>query len=229
MTFVGPQAETLALFGDKGQARSLAERCDVPILPGTAGPTSVDEAKAFLASLGAGGAVMIKALAGGGGRGMRAVSAVDELEAAYARCQSEATSAFGNGDVYIEQLIPQARHIEVQVSGDGSGAVSQLGERECSIQRRNQKLVEIAPSPGLLPELRERLSSAAVRLAQETHYASLGTFEFLVDAEQGGDNATFAFIEANCAAASRAHRHRRSDGHRPGQGAVTPGRWQLAG
>ncbi len=197
VTFVGPQAETLALFGDKGQARSLAERCDVPILPGTSGPTSVDEAKAFLASLGAGGAVMIKALAGGGGRGMRAVSAVDELEAAYARCQSEATSAFGNGDVYIEQLIPQARHIEVQVIGDGSGAVSQLGERECSIQRRNQKLVEIAPSPGLLPELRERLSSAAVRLAQETHYASLGTFEFLVDAEQGGDNATFAFIEAN--------------------------------
>ena len=197
VTFVGPQAETLALFGDKGQARSLAERCDVPILPGTAGPTSVDEAKAFLTSLGAGGAVMIKALAGGGGRGMRAVSAVDELEAAYARCQSEATSAFGNGDVYIEQLIPQARHIEVQVIGDGSGAVSQLGERECSIQRRNQKLVEIAPSPGLLPELRERLSSAAVRLAQETHYASLGTFEFLVDAEQGGDNATFAFIEAN--------------------------------
>ena len=197
MTFVGPQAETLALFGDKGQARSLAERCDVPILPGTAGPTSVDEAKAFLASLGAGGAVMIKALAGGGGRGMRAVSAVDELEAAYARCQSEATAAFGNGDVYIEQLIPQARHIEVQVIGDGSGAVSQLGERECSIQRRNQKLVEIAPSPGLLPELRERLSSAAVRLAQEAHYASLGTFEFLVDAEQGGDNATFAFIEAN--------------------------------
>ena len=197
VTFVGPQAETLALFGDKGQARSLAERCDVPILPGTSGPTSVDEAKAFLTSLGAGGAVMIKALAGGGGRGMRAVSAVDELEAAYARCQSEATSAFGNGDVYIEQLIPQARHIEVQVIGDGSGAVSQLGERECSIQRRNQKLVEIAPSPGLLPELRERLSSAAVRLAQETHYASLGTFEFLVDAEQGGDNATFAFIEAN--------------------------------
>ena len=197
MTFVGPQAETLALFGDKGQARSLAERCDVPILPGTSGPTSMDEAKAFLASLGAGGAVMIKALAGGGGRGMRAVSAVDDLEAAYARCQSEATSAFGNGDVYIEQLIPQARHIEVQVIGDGSGAVSQLGERECSIQRRNQKLVEIAPSPGLLPELRERLSSAAVRLAQETHYASLGTFEFLVNAEQGGDNATFAFIEAN--------------------------------
>ncbi len=197
LTFVGPRAETLALFGDKGQARSLAERCDVPILPGTSGPTSVDEAKAFLASLGAGGAVMIKALAGGGGRGMRAVSAVDDIEAAYARCQSEATSAFGNGDVYIEQLIPQARHIEVQVVGDGSGAVSQLGERECSIQRRNQKLVEIAPSPGLSSGLRERLSSAAVRLAQEVHYASLGTFEFLVDAEQDGDSAPFAFIEAN--------------------------------
>ncbi len=197
MTFVGPQAETLALFGDKGQARTLAERCDVPTLPGTSGPTSVDEAKAFLASLGAGGAVMLKALAGGGGRGMRAVSAVDDLEAAYARCQSEATAAFGNGDVYVEQLIPRARHIEVQVVGDGSGAVSQLGERECSIQRRNQKLVEIAPSPGLSSGLRERLSSAAVRLAQEVHYASLGTFEFLVDAEQDGDSAPFAFIEAN--------------------------------
>ena len=197
VTFVGPQVETLALFGDKGQARILAERCGVPVLPGTSGATSVDEAKEFLVSLGAGGAVMIKALAGGGGRGMRAVQAVDDIEAAYARCQSEANAAFGNGDVYVEQLIPRARHIEVQVVGDGSGAVSQLGERECSIQRRNQKLVEIAPSPGLLPELRERLSSAAVRLAREVHYASLGTFEFLVNAEHGGDNATFAFIEAN--------------------------------
>ena len=197
LTFVGPQVETLALFGDKGQARTLAEQCNVPVLPGTSGPTSVDEAKDFLASLGAGGAVMIKALAGGGGRGMRAVQAVDDLEAAYARCQSEATAAFGNGDVYIEQLIPRARHIEVQVVGDGSGAVSHLGERECSVQRRNQKLVEIAPSPGLSPTLRERLNSAAVRLAQEVQYASLGTFEFLVDAEHGSDNATFAFIEAN--------------------------------
>ena len=197
INFVGPQVETLALFGDKGQARALAERCDVPVLPGTSGPTSVDEAKEFLASLGAGGAVMLKALAGGGGRGMRAVQAVDDLEAAYARCQSEATAAFGNGDVYVEQLIPRARHIEVQVVGDGSGAVSHLGERECSVQRRNQKLVEIAPSPGLSSALRERLSSAAVRLAQEVQYASLGTFEFLVDAEHGSDNATFAFIEAN--------------------------------
>ena len=197
VTFVGPQVETLALFGDKGQARALAEGCGVPVLPGTSGATSVDEAKEFLVSLGAGGAVMIKALAGGGGRGMRAVQAVDDIEAAYARCQSEATAAFGNGDVYVEQLIPRARHIEVQVVGDGSGAVSQLGERECSIQRRNQKLVEIAPSPGLLPELRERLSTAAVRLAQAVQYASLGTFEFLVNAEQDGDNATFAFIEAN--------------------------------
>ena len=197
LTFVGPQVETLALFGDKGQARALAEKCDVPVLPGTSGPTSVDEAKEFLASLGADGAVMIKALAGGGGRGMRAVQAVDDLEAAYARCQSEATAAFGNGDVYVEQLIPRARHIEVQVVGDGSGAVSYLGERECSIQRRNQKLVEIAPSPGLSSDLRDRLSSAAVRLAREVQYASLGTFEFLVEAEHGGDNATFAFIEAN--------------------------------
>ncbi len=197
MTFVGPQVETLTLFGDKGQARALAEKCEVPVLPGTSGPTSVDEARAFLTSLGTGGGVMIKALAGGGGRGMRAVQTADDLEAAYARCRSEAAAAFGTGDVYIEQLIPRARHIEVQVVGDGSGAVSHLGERECSIQRRNQKLVEIAPSPGLSSALRERLSAAAVRLAREVQYASLGTFEFLVDAEHGGDNATFAFIEAN--------------------------------
>ena len=197
VTFVGPHVETLALFGDKGQARTLADKCGVPVLPGTSGSTSLEEATAFFESLGDGGAIMIKAMAGGGGRGMRAVHAIDEIEAAYTRCQSEAQAAFGNGEVYVEQLIPRARHIEVQVIGDGSGAVSHLGERECSIQRRNQKLVEIAPSPGLSSELRERLSAAAVRLAQEVKYASLGTFEFLVDADNSGDNATYAFIEAN--------------------------------
>ncbi|SVE30537.1 uncharacterized protein METZ01_LOCUS483391, partial [marine metagenome] len=196
ITFVGPQVETLALFGDKGQARMLAKKCGVPLLPGTSGSTSLEEARDFLMSLGNDAAVMIKAIAGGGGRGMRVVHSVDEMDAAYTRCQSEAKAAFGSGDVYVEQLVLRARHIEVQILGDGSGAVSHLGERECSIQRRNQKLVEIAPSPGLSSHLRGRLSTAAVRLAQEVQYASLGTFEFLVDVAHNGDDATFTFIEA---------------------------------
>jgi acetyl/propionyl-CoA carboxylase alpha subunit/acetyl-CoA carboxylase carboxyltransferase component len=195
--FVGPRAEILELFGDKGQARALAARCGVPVLPGTSGPTSLEQAREFLASLGNSGAMMIKAVAGGGGRGMRAVYHPQEVEEAYARCQSEARQAFGNGDVYVEQLIPRARHIEVQIIGDGSGLVSHLGERECSLQRRQQKLVEIAPSPGLPPRVRARLTEAAVRLAEAVRYDNLGTFEFLVDATTLNDDAMVAFIEAN--------------------------------
>ncbi len=195
--FVGPRAEILKLFGDKVQARLLAERAGVPVLPGTSGATSLKEAKEFLAALGAGGAMMIKAVAGGGGRGIRAVTKIDEVEEAYTRCQSEARGAFGNGDVYVEQLIPRARHIEVQVIGDSAGGVSHLWERECTIQRRNQKLIEVAPGPGLSPKLRDRLLAAAVSLAQEVHYDNLGTFEFLVDAGDERREAPFAFIEAN--------------------------------
>jgi acetyl-CoA carboxylase carboxyltransferase component/biotin carboxylase len=143
------------------------------------------------------GAVMIKAIAGGGGRGMRAVSRAEELDAAYERCRSEAQSAFGNGDVYLEALLPRARHIEVQIVGDGTGDVVHLWERECTLQRRNQKLVEIAPSPWLAKELRARLLDAAIRLAQAAKFDGLGTFEFLVDATAGGDATRFAFIEAN--------------------------------
>jgi acetyl/propionyl-CoA carboxylase alpha subunit/acetyl-CoA carboxylase carboxyltransferase component len=197
LRFVGPRPEILKLFGDKVQARLLAERAGVPVLPGTAGPTSLEEAKEFLAALGDGGAIMIKAVAGGGGRGMRAVSRLDEVAEAFARCQSEARSAFGNGDVFIEQLISRARHIEVQIIGDSAGGVSHLWERECTIQRRNQKLIEVAPSPGLPPALRDRLTAAAVSLAEEVHYDNLGTFEFLVDAAHGRGEALFAFIEAN--------------------------------
>lgn len=195
--FVGPRAEVLDLFGDKGQARALAERCGVPVLRGTSEPTSLEQARAFLAALGDGGAMMIKAVAGGGGRGMRAVFQPQEVEEAYTRCQSEARQAFGNSDVYVEQLLPRARHIEVQILGDGSGAVSHLGERECTIQRRNQKLVEIAPSPSLSPTLRARLTAAAVRLAEAVRYENVGTFEFLLDATIQNDDAPFAFIEAN--------------------------------
>ncbi|NOT58200.1 MAG: biotin/lipoyl-binding protein [Deltaproteobacteria bacterium] len=197
LTFVGPRVEVLEMFGDKGQARARAERCGVPVMKGTSGPTSLEQARAFLAALGDGGAMMMKAIAGGGGRGMRAVFQSQEVEEAYTRCQSEARQAFGNGDVYVEQLLPRARHIEVQILGDGSGAVSHLGERECTIQRRNQKLVEIAPSPSLSPTLRARLTAAAVQLASAVRYENVGTFEFLVDATTQHDNASFAFIEAN--------------------------------
>src|SRR5580693_4110116 len=199
ITFVGPRVEILELFGDKVQARALAERCGVPIMRGTSGATSLDEARRFFSSLGEGASIMIKAIAGGGGRGMRAVSRVEEIEEAYKRCQSEARASFGNGDVYVEQLMPRARHIEVQIIGDGSGDVSHLWERECSIQRRNQKIVEIAPSPGLAPAMRDRLTAAAVRMAKEVRYDNLGTFEFLVNADTSAktDEAGFAFIEAN--------------------------------
>ena len=199
ITFVGPRAEMLELFGDKVQARALAERCGIPILRGISGATSLDEAHKFFSSLGEDAAIMIKAVAGGGGRGMRAVSRFEEIEEAYKRCQSEARASFGNSDVYVEQLMPRARHIEVQIIGDGSGDVSHLWERECSIQRRNQKIVEIAPSPGLAPAMRDRLTGAAVRMAKEVRYDNLGTFEFLVNADTSAktDEAGFAFIEAN--------------------------------
>ncbi|MXY78249.1 MAG: carbamoyl-phosphate synthase large subunit, partial [Chloroflexi bacterium] len=194
VVFVGPSVQALELLGDKARARALAGEHDVPVLPGTQGAVGLDEARAFLDGLGEGGAIMIKALAGGGGRGMRVVAAPGELDEAYARCQSEAEAAFGSGAVYVEQLIPRARHIEVQVVGDGTGAVSHLGERECSVQRRHQKLVELAPSPTLRPEVRETIAAAAVRMAASVSYASLGTFEFLQDATH---DDRFFFIEAN--------------------------------
>ena len=189
ITFVGPPAETLEIFGDKTRARALAERCDVPVLKGTSSAVSVDQAKSFLALLGNGGAMMVKAVSGGGGRGMRVVRRVEDVEEAYARCRSEARQAFGSGDVYVEQLMPRARHIEVQIIGDGSGAVSHLGERDCSIQRRHQKLVEIAPCPSLSPELRARITADAVRMAAAVRFHNAGTFEFLVDADAIGSES----------------------------------------
>ena len=192
--FVGPAPTTLELLGDKVAARALAVRCGVPVLRGTRATTGVEEARAFLLALGEGGAVMVKAVAGGGGRGMRAVRRPDELDDAWARCSSEARTAFGNGDLYVEELLPGARHVEVQVVGDGSGAVVHLGERDCSLQRRHQKLVEVAPAPGLSDDLRTRLAAAAVRMASELRYASVGTFEFLLGTEEPG---RFVFIEAN--------------------------------
>ena len=194
ITFVGPSVEALRLLGDKARARGLAQEHDVPVLPGSGGPVTADGAREFLEKLGDGAAIVIKAVVGGGGRGMRIVEDLDDVEEAHARCQSEAKAAFGDGSVYVEQLIPRARHVEVQVIGDGSGAVSHLGERECSIQRRHQKVVEIAPSPTLSAELRDAITAAAVRMAEAVSYESLGTFEFLVDATV---DDRFVFIEAN--------------------------------
>jgi len=190
LTFVGPTPETLELFGDKGRARALAQQCGVPVLPGTDGPTTLEQAKAFFVSLGKGGAVMVKAVAGGGGRGMRPVEEAGDLEAAFERCASEAKAAFGNGDLYVEQFLTRARHIEVQIVGDGQ-SVSHLWDRECSLQRQRQKVVEIAPADMLPEALRARLFGFGVALGQAAGYRSLGTMEFLVD----GDRAVF--IEAN--------------------------------
>ncbi|PRB80902.1 carboxyl transferase domain-containing protein [Pseudomonas sp. MYb185] len=192
ITFIGPDAGVLALFGDKASARRLAMEHGVPLVQGTNQPTSLQQASAFVAELPAGTPVMLKALAGGGGRGMRVVQGPDELEQAFARCSSEAQAAFGNGDLYIERLIRRARHIEVQVIGDGH-AVSHLWERDCTLQRRHQKLLEVAPAPDLDPQLRQRLLDAALTLTGAVSYRGLCTVEFLLDADSG----EFVFMEAN--------------------------------
>ena len=195
LIFVGPHEDTLELFGDKPRARSLARRLNVPVLEGAYGASSLDEVRAFMRSLGGGAQIVIKASAGGGGRGMRIVARESELEDSYARCRSEAAAAFGVADVYAEEFFPRARHIEVQVLGDGRQVIH-LWERECTLQRRHQKLVELAPSQGLAEPLRERLIEAAVRMAQDARFVNAGTFEFLVDMS-ADVNARFAFIEAN--------------------------------
>ena len=191
LIFVGPTPDTLSLLGDKARARALARNCAIPLLEGSDGDISLQQAQAFFAERPDGTAILIKAIAGGGGRGMRTVTDAASLEAAYRRCQSEAQLAFGNAELYVEEYLAGARHIEVQIVGDGSGAVSHFWERECSIQRRHQKLVEIAPSPNLAAAMRDTLTAAAVRLGAATGYRGAGTVEFMVLGER------FAFIEAN--------------------------------
>jgi len=193
ITFVGPSPELLELFGDKAAARALAERVGVPVLAGTPGGITLDEALAFFDGLGPDASIMLKATAGGGGRGSRVVTSRDELPSLFERCRSEAAAAFGDGTLFAEELLPRARHIEVQIVGDGTGAVAHLWERECSIQRRHQKLIELAPAPNLDAAVRDALLADAVRMASEVAYGSLGTFEFLVDAVTG----RHVFIEAN--------------------------------
>jgi len=192
LIFIGPRPEALALFGDKASARALARRCEVPVAEGTETPTSLAQAQAFFAGLN-GGAMMIKAIAGGGGRGMRIVREAGEVEPAFVRCASEAQAAFGEGGLYVERIIEAARHIEIQVLADRRRGLIHLWDRDCSLQRRHQKLIEIAPSPNLSAALRGRLIEAALRLARAADYDSLGTFEFLVETHHD----RFVFIEAN--------------------------------
>ncbi len=190
IVFVGPSPEALSLFGDKGRARVLAAEQNVPVLKGTPGGVSLKDAQAFLTGLGAGGAAMVKAVAGGGGRGMRPVRSIAELDEAYVRCGSEALAAFGDSALYLEELAEHARHVEVQIAGDGERVIH-LWDRECSLQRQRQKVVEIAPADMLPQGLREQLFQAAVRLGTAAGYKGLATIEFLVR----GDDAVF--IEAN--------------------------------
>ncbi|MDD3444259.1 MAG: biotin carboxylase N-terminal domain-containing protein, partial [Zavarzinia sp.] len=191
--FIGPSPETLALFGDKIAARRLAEDAGVPVVEGTARAVEVSCAEAFMRKLGPGARVMVKAAAGGGGRGMRVVERVEDMAEAFVRCASEAQSAFGDGTLFVERYIPTARHVEVQVLGDGEGTVTHLFERDCSLQRRHQKLVEMAPAPGLSDAMRLKLYDAALALARAVRYRTIGTVEFLVAPDESG----FWFMEAN--------------------------------
>ena len=197
LRFIGPTPEQLALLGDKAKARALAQQCGVPLMPGSTEAVTLEQARQFFARQQADGAsgIMIKAIGGGGGRGMRAVTEASEVAAAYQRCRSEAQAAFGVDGVYVERLMSNARHIEIQLLGDGSEWPMALGERECTLQRRFQKLVEIAPSPSLTQTLRERITADALRMAARLRYESLGTFEFLVDLQS--ESLPYVFIEAN--------------------------------
>jgi acetyl-CoA carboxylase, biotin carboxylase subunit len=189
--FIGPRADVIAMMGDKVEARRTMQAAGVPILPGSPEPIeSVEEAKKIAKEIGL--PVIIKAAAGGGGRGMRIVRSEDELATNLETAQSEALAAFKNGAVYIERYIERPRHIEIQVLADEHGNCIHLGERECSIQRRHQKLLEEAPSPVITPEQRERMGAVAVNACREIGYSSAGTFEFLLD-----EDGSFYFMEMN--------------------------------
>ncbi|HEY6017332.1 MAG TPA: acetyl-CoA carboxylase biotin carboxylase subunit [Gaiellaceae bacterium] len=190
LVFIGPGAEVMEQMGDKIAARQAMQAAGVPTVPGTEGASTLADARIAAEELGF--PVLLKASAGGGGKGMRLVHAPDELEVAYQTAASEAEAAFGDPTLYVEKAVVPARHVEIQVLCDGHGGVLTLGERECSIQRRHQKLVEESPSAALTPETREEMESAAERACRATGYLNAGTFEFLVGADGG-----FYFIELN--------------------------------
>jgi len=190
LVFIGPPATAIAAMGEKTEARRRMGEAGVPIVPGTLNPVpGVDEAKE--AAAGIGYPIMLKAAAGGGGKGMRVVHGESDLAAAFGLASAEAAAAFGDGAIFIEKFLDSPRHIEIQVLADSHGNVVHLGERECSIQRRHQKLIEEAPSPAVSPELRARMGAAAVAACRAVGYRNAGTIEFLV---QGG---SFYFLEMN--------------------------------
>src|ERR1700712_4025678 len=189
IAFIGPTAEQIRVMGDKAAARKAMTAVGVPIIPGTPGPVEdVEEALDFAKSVGF--PVIIKAAAGGGGKGMRVAKDADEFARSFQLARSEALSAFGNGEVYVEKYLARPRHIEFQILGDKFGHVIHLGERDCSVQRRHQKLIEEAPSPAVTPELRQVMGDAAVAGAKAIDYVGAGTIEMLLD-----ENGDFFFME----------------------------------
>jgi acetyl-CoA carboxylase, biotin carboxylase subunit len=190
LVFIGPSAEVMARMGDKVRAKAELKAADVPLVPGTEDATDLDESREAAEEVGY--PVLLKATAGGGGKGMRLVRGPDELDAAYNTAALEAEAAFGDGSLYLEKAVSPARHVEVQVLADGQGGVLTLGERECSIQRRHQKLIEESPSPALDDATREAMEAAAERACHAIGYRNAGTFEFLL-----GPDRSFYFIELN--------------------------------
>jgi acetyl-CoA carboxylase biotin carboxylase subunit len=191
LVFIGPGADVMAKMGDKTLAKAEMRAAGVPLAPGTEGAVSLDEAARVGDEIGY--PLLLKASAGGGGKGMRLVSSSDELTDAYTSAAGEARAAFGDGSLYVEKALRPARHVEIQVLADAAGNVLTLGERECSIQRRHQKLIEESPSPALDRETREEMESAAERACRAIAYLNAGTFEFLL-----GPDRSFYFIELNC-------------------------------
>src|SRR5947199_6864046 len=189
--FIGPDPQVIRLMGDKARARRVMRKAGVPILPGSDGPID-NEDKALKLAKDIGFPVIVKATAGGGGRGMRVVRMPADLSHAVKTAQREAEATFGVGDVYIEKYIESPRHIEFQILGDSHGAVVHLGERECSIQRRHQKLMEESPSPALSDKMRRKMGSIVIDAAKAVQYTNAGTFEFLMDPD-----GRFYFMEAN--------------------------------
>ncbi len=191
ITFIGPTGEQIRQMGDKASARRLAKEAGVPTVPGSPGIMGdAEEALAVAEEIGF--PVIIKATAGGGGKGMRIATDAEQFTQLFNLAQNEALSAFGNGDVYVEKYLEHPRHVEIQVMGDTHGRVVHLGERDCSVQRRHQKLIEESPSPALTAELRERMGAAAVALAEAIGYVGAGTIEFLLDSD-----GSFYFMEMN--------------------------------
>ena len=190
LVFIGPSAEVMARMGDKVRAKAELKAADVPLVPGTEGATDLDESREAAEEVGY--PVLLKATAGGGGKGMRLVQGPDELDSAYSTAALEAEAAFGDGSLYLEKAVSPARHVEIQVLADGQGGVLTLGERECSIQRRHQKLIEESPSPALDDKTREAMEAAAERACHAIGYRNAGTFEFLL-----GPDRSFYFIELN--------------------------------